>query len=94
MDVCLLCMCCVLSGKADHSSRRGPTDCGASLCVIKKPRGRGGHSPRWAAVPEKINNNCIHLVILRSTNYERNSYNLKRSVKIVGPVVINICSVV
>jgi hypothetical protein len=24
------------------------------LCVIKKPRGRGGHSPRWAAEPEKI----------------------------------------
>jgi hypothetical protein len=22
--------------------------------VIKKPRGRGGHSPRWAAEPEKI----------------------------------------
>jgi hypothetical protein len=25
--------------------------------VIKKPRGRGGHSPRWAAEPEKVNNN-------------------------------------
>jgi hypothetical protein len=22
--------------------------------VIKEPRGRGGHSPRWAAEPEKI----------------------------------------
>jgi hypothetical protein len=22
--------------------------------VIKKPRGRGGHSPRWAALPRKI----------------------------------------
>jgi hypothetical protein len=22
--------------------------------VIRKPRGRGGHSPRWAAEPEKI----------------------------------------
>jgi hypothetical protein len=21
--------------------------------VIKKPRGRGGHSPRWAAEPER-----------------------------------------
>jgi hypothetical protein len=23
-------------------------------CVINKPSGRGGHSPRWAAEPEKI----------------------------------------
>jgi hypothetical protein len=30
-----------------------PTDCGASLCEIKKPRGREGHSPRWAAEQEK-----------------------------------------
>jgi hypothetical protein len=34
--------------------------CGASLCVIKKPRGRGGHSPRWAAEPEKIKQ-CINI---------------------------------
>jgi hypothetical protein len=34
--------------------QRSPTDCGALLCVIKKPRGWGGHSPRCAAVPEKI----------------------------------------
>jgi hypothetical protein len=33
-----------------------PTDFGASLCVIKKPRGRGGHSPHWAAEAEKIIN--------------------------------------
>jgi hypothetical protein len=32
----------------------GPTDCGASLCVIKKPRERGGHIPHWAAEPEII----------------------------------------
>jgi hypothetical protein len=50
MDVCLL---CVLSGSVlcDELITRpeGPTECGASLCVIKKPRGRGGHCPRWAA---------------------------------------------
>jgi hypothetical protein len=34
--------------------QRSPTHCGAPLCVITKPRGRGGHSPRWAAEPEKI----------------------------------------
>jgi hypothetical protein len=33
--------------------QRSPTDCGALLCVIKKPRGRGGHSSRWAAELEK-----------------------------------------
>ena len=40
--------------------QRGPTDCGASLCVIKKPRTRGRYSPtrgledtnpQWVAVP-------------------------------------------
>jgi hypothetical protein len=34
--------------------QRSPTDSGVSLCVIKEPRGRGGHSPGWAAEPEKI----------------------------------------
>jgi hypothetical protein len=34
--------------------KMSPTDCGASLCVIKKPRGRGGSSQRWAIEPEKI----------------------------------------
>jgi hypothetical protein len=57
MDVCLLCVLCVVRyrslRRADHSSKRSPTDCGASLCVIKKPRERGGLSPRWAAEPEK-----------------------------------------
>jgi hypothetical protein len=47
------CECCVLSGRGFCDgliTRR--TDFGVS-CVIKKPRGRGGHSPRWAAEPEK-----------------------------------------
>jgi hypothetical protein len=35
--------------------RRNPTDCDVSLCVVRKPRERGGHRPRWAAEPEKIN---------------------------------------
>jgi hypothetical protein len=49
MFVC--CLCCVLSDRdlCDEWSlvQRSPTDCGASLCVIKKPRARGDHSPRW-----------------------------------------------
>jgi hypothetical protein len=36
--------------------QRSSTDYGASLCVIKKPRERGGHSQRWAAEPEKQTN--------------------------------------
>jgi hypothetical protein len=50
----LCCVCCRVEVSA--TGQRSPTDCGAS-CVIKKPRKRGGHSPRWAAEPEKINSN-------------------------------------
>jgi hypothetical protein len=32
--------------------QRSPTDCGVSLCVIYKPRARGGPGPRWAVAPE------------------------------------------
>jgi hypothetical protein len=57
----LCCVCYLLSsrGLCDEliTHPEGPADCGASLCVIKVPRGRGGHSPRWAAEPDKINNN-------------------------------------
>jgi hypothetical protein len=49
-----------------HSSlvQRTPTDCGASLCVIKKPRTRGGYSPagelqnidpQWLVAPVEKN---------------------------------------
>jgi len=40
-------VCCQLEVSAmDWSLVQGsPTDCGASLCVIKKPRTRGGYSP-------------------------------------------------
>jgi hypothetical protein len=60
MDVCLL---CVLSGRSlcDELITRPeeslPTV--ARRCVIKKPRGQVGHSPRWAAVPEKIINKIV-----------------------------------
>jgi hypothetical protein len=55
--VCLLCvLCCQIEVSAIGLSlvQRSPTDRGASLCVIKKPRLRGGHDPRWAAEPEII----------------------------------------
>jgi hypothetical protein len=55
-------VCCVrcqveVSATSRSLVQRSPTDCGASLCVITKPRERGSHSPRWAAEPEKIINN-------------------------------------
>jgi hypothetical protein len=51
------CVCCQVGVSATSWSvvQRSITDCGASLCVIEKPRGRGGHNPRWAAEPEKKN---------------------------------------
>ena len=40
-------VCCQVEVSATDWSlvQRSPTDCGASLCVIKKPRTRGGYSP-------------------------------------------------
>jgi hypothetical protein len=56
MEVCLFYVCCQVEVSATRWSlvQRSPTDCGASLCVIKKPR-----VPRRseAAEPEKIINN-------------------------------------
>jgi hypothetical protein len=51
---CVLCCQVEVSVTSVSLIQRSPTDCGASLCVIKKPHERGGHSPRWAAEPEKI----------------------------------------
>jgi hypothetical protein len=52
--VCVV--CCQVEASATGLSlvQEGPTDFGASLCVIKKPRGREDHIPRWASEPEKI----------------------------------------
>jgi hypothetical protein len=62
MFVCCVCLCCQVEVSATSWSlvQRSPTDCGVSLCVIKKPRDRGGHSPRWAAETEKKNGFCEH----------------------------------
>jgi hypothetical protein len=32
--------------------------------VIKKPRGRGGHSPRWAAEPEMMMMMMMMMIII------------------------------
>jgi hypothetical protein len=68
MDVSLL---CVLSGRGlcdDLITRPEESyDSGASLCVITKLRERGGHSPLWAAEPEKIINN--NLIIVQFLEY-------------------------
>jgi hypothetical protein len=48
-------MCCQVEVSAANWSlvQRSPTDCGVLLCVIKKPREWGGHSPRWAEAASK-----------------------------------------
>jgi hypothetical protein len=53
MFVCCGCGQVEVSTTSWSLIQRSPTDCGASLCVIKKPREQGGHSPRWAAEPQK-----------------------------------------
>jgi hypothetical protein len=41
--------------------------------VIKKPRKRGGHSPRWAAKPEKIKSNKQAVLISMCRLYKDNN---------------------
>jgi hypothetical protein len=55
--ICVVCCQVEVSATIWSLVQRSPTDCGASLCVIKKPRERGSHSPRWAAEQEKTNKN-------------------------------------
>jgi hypothetical protein len=58
-----ICVCCQeeVSATTWWLVQRGTTVCGAS-CVITKPRERGGHSPRWAAEPQKIINSATKIV--------------------------------
>jgi hypothetical protein len=54
-------VCCVLSGRGlcDELITRPGGSYRLWRVVITKPRERGGHSPRWAAEPEKITNNNL-----------------------------------
>jgi hypothetical protein len=52
--VCVVCCQVEVSATGLSLVQTRLADCGASLCVIKKPCERGGHSPRWAAEPQKI----------------------------------------
>jgi hypothetical protein len=69
MFVC--CECCVLSGRVlcDELITRPEESyrLWCVLCVIKKPRGHGGHSPCWAAVPQKIII-IIIIIIIKAAN--------------------------
>jgi hypothetical protein len=74
--VCIACCQVEVSVTSCSLVQRSPTDYGASLCVITKPRERGGHSPRWDVEAEKKNyfiqedrklnlqNNCLILSIM------------------------------
>ena len=70
-------VCCQVAVSATGRSlvQRCPTDCGVSLCVIKKPRAWGGPSPRWAVASEtkkKITSaevTTVQVISLRSAIY-------------------------
>jgi hypothetical protein len=66
--VCVVCCQVEVSATSWLLVQSSPTCCGLSLCVITKPRERGGHSPRWAAVPEKIIKNKQIVLIFRVIN--------------------------
>jgi hypothetical protein len=65
LSVVSVVFCQVEVSVTDWSLVQGsPTDCGASLCVIKKPSARGGYSParrlqdtnpQWGVAPVKKN---------------------------------------
>jgi hypothetical protein len=64
--MCVCCVCCQIKVSETNWSlvQRSPTDCGAPLCVIKKPRERGGHSPRWTTDPEMMMMMMIIIIII------------------------------
>jgi hypothetical protein len=65
--MCVVCCQVEVSATSWSLVQRSPTECGASLCGIKKPRERGSHSPRWAVEPEKIiiiNNNTYPITMM------------------------------
>ena len=73
--------CCVLSGKVSATDwslvQSSPTDCGASLCVIKKPRKRGGYSPARRLQytnPQWVVASVEKKYMSRSTNYNVSHY--------------------
>jgi len=64
-------VCCQVEVSATDLSfiQRSPTNCGASLCVIKKPRTLGGYNParglqntnpQWAVAPVENKSYTIH----------------------------------
>jgi hypothetical protein len=63
---CVLCCQVEVSATSWSLVQSIPTDCGAS-CVITKSRELGGHSPRWAAEPERKKNG--RNVILAQSSY-------------------------
>jgi hypothetical protein len=60
-------VCCVLSGRGlcDELITRPEESyrLWRIVCVIKKPRERGGHSPRWAGEPDKQTNNVRNIEV-------------------------------
>jgi hypothetical protein len=74
-SVCVECCHVEVSATSRSLVQRNRTECGALLCVIKKPSELGGHRPRWAAELEKIINNeaCDMFYVVRSVYIRRHS---------------------
>jgi len=62
---------CQVELSATHLQRvqRSPTDCDASLCVIKYPREWEGHVPRWTAAPQKKEIPVIALAVVMAVTF-------------------------
>ena len=71
--------------------QRSPADCGASLCVIKKPQEWGGHGPRGAAAPQKTKQNkgkfILCLVQLREVLEIKPHGILTETHRLVSPIL-------
>ena len=73
MDVCLLRLLCVVQVEVSVTGwslvQRSPTDCGASLCVTKKPREWGGHGPLGGCRAKNKRKRDIYNCFFRSQDW-------------------------
>ena len=84
-------VCCQLEVSATNWSlvKRSSADCGASLCVVKKPRKRGGYSPLRGC-----KNTATMGCNVRKTNKHTNNINSRYGIHpAVLPWIKNLCYV-
>jgi len=80
-------VCCQAEVSATDWSlvQRSPTDCGASLCVTKKPRMRGGYSParglqnsnpQWVVAPVGVGASLPIIYPVYSSNFMLHNFHI------------------